>query len=100
MTVTTSSSKFIRKAQNRAREEPRMTLRGRNGTYDRVQPRGAEATEQSRSGLPLRRRLLLLVLMSVVPLLSFSFALQFVQYRKEIAATGRQTLEIARSLSA
>jgi PAS domain S-box-containing protein len=77
-----------------------MTLRGRNGTYDRLQPGGPEATERSRSNLSLRRRLLLLVLVSVVPLLSFSFALQLVQYRKEIAATGRQTLEIARGMSA
>src|SRR5437764_11724887 len=48
--------------------------------------------------LSLRARLVLLVVASVVPLLGFSLAGQYLQYRDAVAATGQQTLDIARGL--
>jgi PAS domain S-box-containing protein len=50
-------------------------------------------------GLSLRWRLVLLVVASVVPLLAFSLAHEYLGYRKDVATTGRQTLAIARSMS-
>jgi signal transduction histidine kinase len=49
--------------------------------------------------LSLRARLVLLVVASVVPLLGFSLASQYLQYRDAVAATGQQTLDIARGLT-
>ena len=49
--------------------------------------------------LSLRTRLLLLVVACVVPLLAFSLGGQYLQYREAVAATGRQTLELVRSMS-
>jgi PAS domain S-box-containing protein len=49
--------------------------------------------------LSLRWRLALLVVASVLPLLAFSLAHQYLEYRNEIATTGRQTLAVARSMS-
>jgi hypothetical protein len=49
--------------------------------------------------LSLRARLLLLVVASVMPLLAFSLGSQYLQYREAAAATGQQTLELARSIS-
>ena len=48
--------------------------------------------------LSLRARLVLLVVVSIVPLLAFTLAGQYVQYREMVAATRRQTLELTRSL--
>src|SRR5207244_2478444 len=50
-------------------------------------------------GLSLRWRLVLLVVAGVVPLLAFTLGHQYLQYREEVAATGRQTLALARSMS-
>jgi signal transduction histidine kinase len=47
----------------------------------------------------LRARLLLLAVASMVPLLGFSLGSQYLQYRDAVAAAGRQTLELARSMS-
>src|SRR5437867_2074268 len=52
-----------------------------------------------RGGLSLRWRLVLLVVAGVIPLLAFSLGHQYLQYREEVAATGRQTLALARSMS-
>ena len=49
--------------------------------------------------LSLRWRLALLVVASVFPLLAFSFAHQYLDYREDVAITGRQTLAVARSMS-
>jgi signal transduction histidine kinase len=49
--------------------------------------------------LSLRARLLLLVFACVVPLLAFSLGSQYLQYREAVAATGRQTLELVRSMA-
>jgi hypothetical protein len=49
--------------------------------------------------LSLRTRLLLLAVASMVPLLAFSLGIQYLQYRDAVAATGQQTLELARSMS-
>jgi signal transduction histidine kinase/ActR/RegA family two-component response regulator len=49
--------------------------------------------------LSLRTRLLLLVVASVMPLLAFNLGSQYLQYRDAVAATGQQTLELARSMS-
>jgi signal transduction histidine kinase len=49
--------------------------------------------------LSLRARPLLLVLAGVVPLIGFSLGSEYLQYRQAIAATGRQTLDLARSMS-
>src|SRR5262245_34931205 len=52
------------------------------------------------SGLmSLRVRLLLLVVASIVPLFAFTLASQYLQYRDAITSAGRQTLELAHSLS-
>jgi signal transduction histidine kinase len=53
----------------------------------------------ARGRLSLRTRLLLLVVACVVPLLAFSLVSQYLQYREAVAATGRQTLELVRSMS-
>jgi signal transduction histidine kinase len=53
----------------------------------------------ARRRLSLRTRLLLLVVACVVPLLAFSLGSQYLQYREAVAATGRQTLELVRSMS-
>src|SRR6266851_2647313 len=50
-------------------------------------------------GLSLRWRLVLLVVAGVVPLLAFSLAHQYLEYREDVATTGRQTLAVARSMS-
>jgi signal transduction histidine kinase len=50
--------------------------------------------------LSLGARLVLLVIVSVVPLIGFSLGNQYLQYRDAIAATHRQTLELARSVTA
>jgi PAS domain S-box-containing protein len=52
-----------------------------------------------RNGVSLRCRLVLLVLASVVPLFVFSLGHQYLEYRRDIAATGPRTLTLARSLS-
>jgi signal transduction histidine kinase len=49
--------------------------------------------------LSLRARLLLLVVACVLPLLGFSLVGQYLQYRQAVDATGRQTLELVRSMS-
>src|SRR5579871_4606764 len=49
--------------------------------------------------LSLRARLILLVIASVLPILSYSLALQYLQYRDEVANTGRRTLDLARSMT-
>jgi signal transduction histidine kinase len=48
--------------------------------------------------MSLRTRLVALVILSVVPLLAFSLASQYLQYRRAVAATSEQTLELARSI--
>ena len=50
-------------------------------------------------GLSLRWRLVLLVVASIVPLLVFSLANQYVEYRKAVATTSQRTLALARSMS-
>jgi signal transduction histidine kinase/ActR/RegA family two-component response regulator len=50
-------------------------------------------------GLSLRARLLLLVVASLMPLLAFSLVSQYLEYRQAVAATGQQTLELARSMT-
>lgn len=60
------------------------------------------ATKQppaSRRRLTLHLRLILLVVAGVLPLLVFSLWRQYLEYQADIASTGRQTLELARSLS-
>jgi PAS domain S-box-containing protein len=47
----------------------------------------------------LRGRLVLLVVASVVPLLAFILGYEYVEYRKDVTATGQQTLALARSMS-
>ena len=54
---------------------------------------------RSAAGLSLRARLLLLVIASVMPLLAFNLGSQYLQYRTAVTATGRQTLELARTMS-
>ena len=49
--------------------------------------------------LSLRARLSLLVVACVVPLLAFSLGSQYLQYRDAVTATGRQTLELVRSMA-
>src|SRR5712692_3691103 len=53
----------------------------------------------ARRRLSLRWRLGLLVVAAVVPFLVFSLGNQYLQYREEVAATGRQTLALARSMA-
>jgi signal transduction histidine kinase/ActR/RegA family two-component response regulator len=60
---------------------------------------GQRSQRRTSGLLSLRARLLLLVVASIVPLFAFSLASQYLQYRDAIAAAGRQTLELARSLS-
>jgi signal transduction histidine kinase/CheY-like chemotaxis protein len=50
--------------------------------------------------LSLRARLVLLVVVSIVPLMAFGLANQYLQYRDAIAVTRQQTLEFARNLTA
>jgi PAS domain S-box-containing protein len=52
-----------------------------------------------RHHLSLHWRLVLLVVAGVVPLLAFSLGHQYLQYRKEVTTTGRQTLALARSMA-
>ncbi|HUN49639.1 MAG TPA: hypothetical protein VMU42_00915, partial [Candidatus Sulfotelmatobacter sp.] len=54
---------------------------------------------KARRSLSLRWRLLLLVAVGVLPLLLFSLGYQFVHYQKDIAATGPQTIALARSMA-
>jgi signal transduction histidine kinase len=60
---------------------------------------GKHALGRVAGRLSLRARLLLLVVACVVPLLGFSLGGQYLQYRQTVAATGRQTLELVRSMS-
>ena len=60
---------------------------------------GSRSHWRAAAGLSLRTRLLLLVVASTVPLLGFSLGSQYLQYRSAVAATGQQTLELARSMS-
>ena len=53
----------------------------------------------TRRGLSLRWCLVLLVVASVVPLLVFSVGYQYLEYREDVANTGRQTLALARSMA-
>jgi PAS domain S-box-containing protein len=61
--------------------------------------RSRTANTSARRGLSLRWRLAWLVTAGVVPLLAFSLALQYQEYRREVANTGQQTLALARSMS-
>jgi hypothetical protein len=62
-------------------------------------PEGGKAARwRGPAGLSLRARLLLLVVASIMPLLAFSLGSQYLQYRQAVAATGEQSLELARSL--
>jgi two-component system cell cycle sensor histidine kinase/response regulator CckA len=47
----------------------------------------------------LRGRLVLLVAASILPLLALGFWLQYTEYRNDLDDTGRQTLDLARSLA-
>ena len=47
-------------------------------------------------GLSLRGRLAMLVVLSVIPLLAFILGYQYLEYRKDVANTGRQTLSSMR----
>ena len=49
------------------------------------------------AALSLRARVMLLVVASVLPMLTFSLASQYLQYREAVTNTGRQALELARS---
>src|SRR5438445_6088697 len=60
---------------------------------------GGLSIPPARRRLSLRWRLVLLLVAGVVPLLAFSLGQQYLQYRREVAATGRQTLALARSMS-
>jgi PAS domain S-box-containing protein len=51
------------------------------------------------SRISLRGRLLLLVAASTLPLLASGLYLQYLEYRKEVAATGRQIVDLARSMA-
>ena len=57
------------------------------------------AETRAPGGLSLRGRLVLLVVASLLPLLVLSLWLQYVEYRNTVASTGRQTLDLARSLA-
>jgi hypothetical protein len=60
---------------------------------------GSRERWRAAPALSLRARLLLLVVASVMPLLAFSLVSQYLQYRQAVAATGQQTLELARSMT-
>src|SRR5580658_6237710 len=66
-----------------------------------LDPRRALRTSLSagRRETSLRYRLVLLVIACTVPLLAFILAYQYVTYRQNVAAIGRQTLALARSMS-
>jgi signal transduction histidine kinase/ActR/RegA family two-component response regulator len=57
------------------------------------------AVRRPHKGISLRTRLAALVILSVVPLLAFSFVGQYLQYRQAFALTSEQTLQLARSIS-
>ena len=59
----------------------------------------ARPAAPARRGLSLRGRLVLLVIGSIVPLMAFILGFQYVEYRKDVASTGRQTLTLARSMA-
>ena len=63
--------------------------------YDTVGDAGTAA----RRGVPLRYRLVLLVLVSVLPLLGLNLWRQYFQYRTGIEASGERTLTLARSMA-
>jgi PAS domain S-box-containing protein len=54
---------------------------------------------RARSGLSLRGWLIFLVLASILPLLIFILGFEYLDYRNEVAATGQQTLALARSMA-
>src|SRR5579862_1417884 len=54
---------------------------------------------QARFTLSLRGRLVLLVLGSIIPLLTFILGSEYVDYRHEVAATGERALEVVRGMS-
>jgi PAS domain S-box-containing protein len=54
---------------------------------------------RQRFSLSLRGWLVLLVLVSILPLLSFILGSEYLDYRNDVAATGRRTLEVARGMS-
>src|SRR4051812_46579900 len=66
-------------------------------------PEDRSDSASSRRGGPvplsLRARLVLLVTLSVVPLLIFSLAIEYRNYREDSANAGRRTLDLARSMS-
>ncbi len=49
--------------------------------------------------LSLRARLMMLVIASVVPLVGFTLAREYLEYQDAVASSGQKTLELARSLS-
>src|ERR1700750_2353147 len=49
--------------------------------------------------LSLNARLILLALAAMLPLLIFSLAVQYFQYRADVDATGRETLALARNMA-
>ena len=49
--------------------------------------------------LSLRARLILLVVVCMVPLITFTLSRRYVDYEDAVASSGKQTLELARSMS-
>jgi signal transduction histidine kinase/CheY-like chemotaxis protein len=48
---------------------------------------------------PLRTRLMMLVVASVIPLVGFTLVREYLDYRKAVTSSGQKTLELTRSLS-
>lgn len=65
-----------------------------------VLPAGASSRlGWDRRGLPLRWRLMLLVIVAVVPLLIFNLGYQYSEYREDVGDAGVKTVALARSIT-
>lgn len=60
---------------------------------------GRIADAWSWTRMPLRARLILVVIVCVVPLVAFTIERQYADYQDTVAAAGRQTLELTRGIS-
>jgi two-component system sensor kinase FixL len=69
------------------------------GPVARFAPVARSGPAPARRSLSLRGRLVLLVIGSIVPFMAFILGFQYVEYRNDVADTGRQTLALARSMA-
>src|SRR4030088_2458131 len=66
---------------------------------DQVDDLAIDAPLRRSGRFPLRARLMMLVIASVVPLVVFTLVRGYVDYQEAVADSGQKTLELARSLS-